>query len=98
MFLINPPYATPNINGNNSESKEGISDTTTSKGMKSDDWGSSSQNLYSQFIYRITKFQERNKNIKLGVFCPPLYLSGGSYEKFRTNFLANFVYRKGFLF
>jgi hypothetical protein len=66
--------------------------------MKSDKWGASTQNLYAQFLYRITKYQEINKNIKIGIYCPPLFLSGGSYKKFRERFFKQFGFEKGFLF
>jgi hypothetical protein len=99
LFLINPPYATANNMGTKEGShKGGVSDTEVCKLMKKDNWGASSQNLYAQFLYKISKYQEKNKNAKIGIFCPPLFLSGGSYKKFRENFFKEFGYKKGFLF
>ena len=99
LFLINPPYATANNMGTKEgDHKGGVSDTEVCKLMKRDDWGASSQNLYAQFLYKISKYQEKNKNVKIGIFCPPLFLSGGSYKKFRERFFKQFGFEKGFLF
>ena len=99
LFIINPPYATANNMGTEKgDHKGGISKTNIVEKMKSEDWGSSSQNLYAQFFYKISKYQEINKNIKIGIFCPPLFLSGGSYKKFREKFFTKFGFEKGFLF
>lgn len=99
LFLINPPYATANNMGTKEgDHKGGISKTFVVDGMKKEGWGASSQNLYAQFFYKISKYQEKNKNVKIGIFCPPLFLSGGSYKKFRERFFKQFGFEKGFLF
>jgi len=99
LFLINPPYATANNIGTKSgDHKGGVSKTTVVNNMKKEGWGASTQNLYAQFLYKITKYQELNKNIKIGIFSPPLFLSGGSYKKFRNLFFKEFSYQRGFLF
>ena len=98
IVFMNPPYATANVMGNNSQHKAGVSKTKMNKLMVSEGWGKSSQNLYSQFFYRIEKIQNQNKNIKIAVFCKPLYLTGDSYREFRTKFLKEFGFEKGFLF
>jgi hypothetical protein len=63
--------------------------------MKEDNWGSSSQQLYAQFLYRLTKIN--NNNIKICLFSPPLFMSGGSYKEFRKNFFDSFGFIKGYL-
>lgn len=98
LFLINPPYATAGNAGSNDTHKAGVANTIIGKQMKDAKWGSSSQNLYAQFLYRIWKFQQINKNIHIGIFCPTLFLTGGSYKDFRKNFLNSFKFEKGFLF
>ena len=99
LFLINPPYATANnMNTEEGDSKEGVAKTKMNELMLKEGWGKSAQNLYAQFLYRITKFQEINKNVKIGLFSPPLFLSGSSYKDFRSKFLPLFKYEKGFLF
>jgi len=96
LFLINPPYATEtNIKGSN---KDGDFKSLMNLNMISEDWGKSSKNLYSQFLYRISKYQDINKNIKLAIFCPSLFLTGTSFKKFRNNFFNNFNFKNGFLF
>jgi hypothetical protein len=95
LFLINPPYATANNMGTTEgDHKEGVSNTIIGEQMKIEGWGASTQNLYAQFLYRISKYQEQNKNIRIAIFCPPLFLSGGSYKKFREKFFQHFNYEK----
>lgn len=100
LFLINPPYATANNMGTKeNDHKKGVAtNNKISEEMKKNDWGASSQNLYAQFLYKITQYQKTNNNIKIGIFCPPLFLSGGSYKKFRKEFFKEFGFEKGFLF
>ena len=99
LFLINPPYATANNMGTKEgDHKGGVANTKVGELMREEQWGASSQNLYAQFLYRITKIQEINKNVKIGIFCPPLFLSGSSYLNFREKFFNEFKYEKGFLF
>jgi hypothetical protein len=98
IVLMNPPYATANVMGNNSEHKEGVAKTKMNELMVKEGWGKSSQNLYAQFYYRITKLQEINKNFKIGIFTPPLYLTGDAYKDFRNKFFNYFGFQKGFLF
>ena len=98
LFLINPPYARSGANGEINKVEQGISDTVVGSKMKSEKWGACSANLYAQFLYRITKIQEINKNVKIGIFCPTLFLTGGSYLNFREKFFNAFKYEKGFLF
>jgi hypothetical protein len=94
--LINSPYATDaNYIGVN---KTTVSKTKVGLDMINDDWGKSVENLYSQFLYRISKYNEKYKNIKIGIYCPPLFLSGSSFNKFRQKFSPNFKYENGFLF
>lgn len=99
LFLINPPYATANnMSTKVGDNKSGISSTKIGDKMREEKWGASSQNLYTQFLYRITKIQEINKNIKIGIFCKPNYLTGGTYKKFREIFFKNFGFEKAFIF
>lgn len=96
-FLINPPYATACNHGKTS--KESLAQTMVNKWMKADDIGSCSENLLSQFFYRIMKLKERfGCDISIGVFCKPIFLSGATYDKFREKFLSQFKYEGGFLF
>jgi len=99
LFLINPPYATANnIGTKEGDHKGGVSDTMVGKHMKEEKWGASTRNLYAQFLYRISKYQEVNKNINIGIFCKPNYLTAKDYVKFRERFFNNFGYESGFIF
>jgi len=97
IVLMNPPYATAGVRGNNSEHKSGVSDTMINREMKEKSWGNSSQNLYAQFLFRIFKINIFN-NFKICVFSPPLFMSGSGYKKFRIEFFKKFGFEKGFLF
>lgn len=99
LFLINPPYATSGNKGTESgDNKPGVAKTKTGNAMLKDGWGACSQNLYSQFLYRIAKIHHHNKNVKVSIFCPPLFMSGTSYKVFRQMFFSVFGFKGGFLF
>ena len=95
IVLMNPPYGTANNAGTDSGHKSGIALTELNNMMKSESWGSSSQQLYAQFLYRLSKMNKGN--IKICLFSPPLFLSGGSYKEFRKNFLNSFGFDGGYL-
>lgn len=103
LIYMNPPYATANnwsnIAADETTSKTGVSDTNSGENMKKDNWGSSAQNLYSQFFYRIWEIKKEYNlnNLFIGVFCPELFMSGGSFDKFREKFMKSFKYENGFL-
>jgi hypothetical protein len=95
IVLMNPPYGTDNNAGTDTGHKSGISLTELNKMMKSDEWGASSQQLYAQFLYRLTKINKGN--IKICLFSPPLFMSGGSYKDFRKNFFNSCGFSGGYL-
>jgi hypothetical protein len=95
IILMNPPYGTANNAGTDSDHKSGIALTESNKMMKSESWGYSSQQLYAQFLYRISKINKAN--IKICLFSPPLFLSGDSYKEFRKNFFNSFGFSGGYL-
>jgi len=97
LFFINPPYGTAAEYKTKNKDKKNIAITKINVQMKNEGWGSPSQQLYAQFIYRITQIQKVNKNVKLTLFSPPLFLSGNSYKKFREKFFENFSFVNGFL-
>jgi len=97
IFFINPPYGTAGSGGAKSTSKKGIASTEISLKMKSDNWGASTRNLYAQFLYKLIKYQEINRNIKISIFTPPLFLTGDTYKIFREKFFSKFQFKKGYL-
>ena len=95
LFLINPPYATSNTAGNNSEDKEGVSQTEINKKMKDEGgWGKSVQQLYAQFIYRIMTIPTKTH---ICIFSKPTFLTGDAFEEFRKKFNNKFEFKKGFV-
>ena len=100
VFFMNPPYGTANNKGANGTSKACIAKTIMNERMKNDGMGASSQQLYAQFIYRIMMLKEQYglTNVYICMFTPTLYLSGGSFKKFRNKFLNEFEYMRGCTF
>lgn len=98
VFFMNPPYGT--AGNRNESSKKEIASSIINERMKSEGIGAASQQLYAQFIYRIIKIKEQFSltNVYICMFTPTLYLSGGSFVKFREKFLNNFEYVRGCTF
>ena len=96
IILINPPFATSQTAGANSESKQGVSDTKIRKKMHQQDLGEVSRELFSQFIFRIKKEFE-NKTAYLGLFSKIKYLNATNDQKLRDK-IFNFTFEKGFMF
>lgn len=98
LFLINPPYATANNMGTKEgDHKAGCSDTKIGLDMKENGWGKASQNLYAQFMYRVSELNI-DSNVQLSIFCPSLYKTGESYNNFRKEFYKKFRYDRGMIF
>ena len=100
IIFINPPYGTAGSGAANTEAKAGIAKTKINTMMLGDDIGSCSQNLYAQFLYRIIRIKKvfNLTNIHIGLFSPPLFMTGESWQNFRNLFLDNFKYEKGMYF
>jgi hypothetical protein len=101
LFLINPPYGTANELGaiaTHGKHKGGIAQNKINEVMKTDGMGKSCQQLYAQFLYRIAKLQEQHPLLAVGIFCPPLLMSGSSITDVRTLWYANFKFNGGMLF
>ena len=101
LFLINPPYATAgNAKSKETKSKDGTGITAINTIMKDDKIGSSSQQLYAQFIYRIILLKRiyNLSNVKIAIFSPSLYMSGPSFKGLRKEFLKEFKFEDGMLF
>ena len=100
LFLINPPYGTSAGGGANTAHKDKIADTKVGLRMKVDKIGSSSQQLYAQFLYRIRKLQQKHNHggIVIGIFSKPSIVLAPSFEGLRQNFYGGFKFSKGMLF
>jgi hypothetical protein len=57
-------------------------------------WGKSTQQLYSQFIYRIMRIPTKTH---LCIFSKPTFLTGDAFTEFRGKFFENFEFKKGFV-
>lgn len=101
IFFINPPYATASNMGANERSKgKNACKTITNIEMVKNGMGSASNNLYTQFLYKIYEIKELYvlTNVNIGLFSPTLYLTGSNYIKFRNLFLKQFQFTKACVF
>lgn len=96
IVLMNPPYGRSGNNKRDGKQKSGISDSRLADMMKSENWGGSSSQLYTQFLYRFYKTDKNNTNIC--IFAKSLYKTGSSFKGFRNNFYKKFKYIDGMLF
>jgi len=97
IVLMNPPYGTvndfQNIKQDGGQSKNMIENTMVKKQMNDDKMGLCVKNLYSQFIYRLTKIGKLN----ICVFSPPLMYTGLDFEIFRKKVLTHYDFKGGFI-
>ena len=98
VFFLNPPYAGASNIGNTA--KKCLANTKVGIWMKKENAGAGSQNLYVQFLFRILQIKRKFKltNCCIGIFCPPIFLSGSSCKKFRKVFLNDFKFNNAILF
>lgn len=96
-FILNPPYATAaNNRGADGSSKEGVAKNATNTAMLDAGIGKASQNLYAQFLFRITEIKRHYSltDCCIGLFCPTLFLCGPAWKQFRKYFFEEFNYRR----
>jgi hypothetical protein len=97
ISLINPPYGSvndfQNIKQDGGQSKNKIEDTVIKTQMNQDEMGLCVKNLYTQFIYRLSKIG----NINICVFSPPLMYSGIDFKIFREKTLIKYEFKGGFI-
>lgn len=98
IIFINPPYATANNKQLNNQEidKSGVSMTDIRKQMMAEEIGKSSQELFTQFIYRISK-DFANKIAWLGMFSTLKYVIASSEQKIRDKFFK-YKFERGFIF
>lgn len=97
IVLMNPPYARSNGEGKVGTVEKDATKTVISEDMKSNKWGSSSSQLYSQFLYRIYQINKLG-NVQIAVFSKSVYKTGETFKSFRINFYKKYKFHKGFLF
>lgn len=101
LFYINPPFASTAVFGaNNTDTREGNSSSEVNSLMRNNRMGTSSDQLYCQFLYRILKMKQSypNKKIDIALISPPQYLTVSTYTRFRDVFLSEFKFKGGSLF
>ena len=98
IIFINPPYAMPsNFEfDKNRQDKLGVSMTAIRDLMNAENIGWTSQELSTQFLYRISKDFSARK-VWLGIFSKLTYIISDSDQKFRDK-IFKYKFERGFLF
>lgn len=98
IIFINPPFATANNVGDNlgKKSKDAVSMTPLREWMNDEGYGEASRELFTQFIFRISK-EFKGKDAHLCMFSPLKYLNSNNDQKVRDGFFQ-YVYERGFIF
>lgn len=98
IIFINPPFATSNTTGNTvgKKSKNDVSMTFVRNMMNNENYGETSREVFSQFLYRISK-EFTGRNAYLGLFSKIKYLNSNNDQKLRDGFFQ-FKYENGFIF
>ena len=98
IIFINPPFATANtVSGETGKkSKDTVSMTTIREWMNEEGYGEASRELFTQFLFRISKeFKERQAH--LCMFSKLKYLNSNNDQKIRDGFFQ-YQYERGFIF
>lgn len=98
LFLINPPYGTSaNKDTTGKENKVGMGTGIIVSEMRKLNFGMATQQMYTQFMYRITKYKKENESVNIGMFTPPLFISSSNFSKFNDYYKKHFRYIDGYL-
>ena len=100
VFFMNPPYGAAGHIKNNTSNMEGTGSSSIKELMKENNMGRSSDQLFTQFLYRILMYKQQYNltNVVIATFGPPVFLTGSSAKTFRKEFLNNFNYKSGMIF
>ena len=102
VFLINHPFATAYNMKKGEDAGQGKDSckTKTSSEMTKNNMGNANKNLLAQFLYNIALITRHFglKDVVIGLFSNPIFMSGSSYKNFRQLFLANFTMKDAILF
>ena len=96
IIFINPPYVTANNNKSDNVNKDGVSMTRIKKLMTAEKLGKTSQELFTQFIYRISK-DFSNRTAYLGIFSTLKYINAEAEQKLRDK-VFRYKFERGFVF
>lgn len=95
LVLMNPPYGRSSGVNTFGSIKKGSAATTVATEMRKLGMANAASQLYAQFLFRIVQM---SGNINIATFCPPLFMSGSSYFKFRKLFTSKMYFTNGMLF
>lgn len=100
VFILNPPYAKNTGKGKLAGTTEEVCYTMVRDRMNDIGLDACVANLYAQFLFRILMIRDEFglNNLKIGVFCPTLFLTGISWKGFREWFLDRFRFLDGVFF
>ena len=98
IIFINPPYATASNfeRDPNRKNKDGVSMTAIQKLMTAEKLGAASRELFSQFIYRISR-DFNGRQAWLGIFSKIKYINSNNDQKFRDK-VFRYKFERGFVF
>ena len=98
VILINPPFATANtVSGETGKkSKDTVSMTTLREWMNEEGYGEASRELFTQFLFRISK-EFKDRQAYLGMFSKLKYVNSNNDQKIRDGFFQ-YQYERGFIF
>ena len=98
IIFINPPFVTSNDTNKllGKKSKDEVSITKIRSYMTNDNLGETSRELYSQFLYRISK-EFNGKKAYLAMFSKLKYINSNNDQKLRDTFFK-YEFKKGFMF
>ncbi len=98
IILINPPFATANtVSGETGKkSKDTVSMTTIREWMNAEGYGEASRELFTQFLFRISK-EFKDRQAHLGMFSKLKYINSNNDQKIRDGFFQ-YQYERGFIF
>ena len=98
IIFINPPFATANTVGGETgkKSKDTVSKTTIREWMNEEDYGEASRELFTQFLFRISK-EFKDKQAHLCMFSKLKYINSNNDQKIRDGFFQ-YQYERGFIF
>lgn len=102
VFYTNPPYASAgDIRMDSVHHKKGVSKTAVNDVMKKHKIGHASENLYTQFFYRVLMIKKafNLSDVTIAFFSKSQFMTGGKYfGKFKEKLFKDFEFKKGFLF
>lgn len=100
VFLLNPPYAQNTGEGFTKTTSTDVCYTKIKEYMNKDNMGKTTENIYTQFLYRIMMIQNKFNlsDLYIALFSPTAFLSGLGFKPFRIKYLKTFNFLYGMQF